>query len=450
MESVSKSHSKTTPEEKHILFIHGPATAWIVLFFSIIFTIIAFFLSNRFVHQRASDHFQYRVEEIASAIEDRLELYEQVLRGGVGLFNASGEVSREEWRKYVDTLDINKHWPGIQGVGFSVVVKPEDMERHIAQIRSEGFPEYAISPSGERELYTTIIYLEPFDWRNQRAFGYDMWSNDIRRQAMIRARDTGEPSRSGRITLVQETNEDVQPGFLIYLPVYAKGASLVSVTDRRKAFLGWVYSPFRANDFMKGILGSEDPGIHFSVYDGENVAEGQRVYSTKGAPYNAKSSHFEKEIVIHLQGRPWAIHFYSSENFLKEKATILTKLVAVGGIIVDILLFYVIYAIYFVQRRAVGIAKNMTKQFEDQAKELEHAKDGLETKVRERTSELERARDHLEKEIMRRTGELEQGMEELKKANKIMIGREKRMVELKQMINDLSEELGREKPFTLQ
>ena len=46
----------------------------------------------------------------------------QVLRGGVGLFNASRDVSRKEWHDYVQTLRIDQNYPGIQGMGVGVPV----------------------------------------------------------------------------------------------------------------------------------------------------------------------------------------------------------------------------------------------------------------------------------------------------------------------------------------
>jgi len=82
-----------------------------------------------------------------------------------------------------------------------------------------------------------------------------MWSNEMRRNAMARVRDTGEASTSGIITLVQETSIDVQRGFLTYLPLYRNGMPVDTVDQRREAIVGWVYSPFRMGDLMKGILG---------------------------------------------------------------------------------------------------------------------------------------------------------------------------------------------------
>jgi len=101
-------------------------------------------------------------------------------------------------------------------------------DEQIRQIREEGFPNDDIKPDGDRPEYSSIIFLEPFNWRNQRAFGYDMFSEPTRKEAMVKARDTGLAAVSGQINLLQETSKDVQAGFLIYLPVYRKEEVLYS------------------------------------------------------------------------------------------------------------------------------------------------------------------------------------------------------------------------------
>ncbi|WGR90817.1 CHASE domain-containing protein (plasmid) [Bradyrhizobium sp. ISRA435] len=174
----------------------------------------------------------------------------------MGLFAATGNrVTREEWRTYVNTLAIDRDYPGIQGVGFAKHIAAQQRHAHVLAVRSEGFPDYQIKPGGDRDEYTSIVYLEPFDWRNRRAFGFDMFTEPVRRQAMIRARDTGAPSISGKVTLVQETDQGVQNGVLMYLPVYQTAVPPATVEERKAGLVGYVYAPFRMRDLMQGILG---------------------------------------------------------------------------------------------------------------------------------------------------------------------------------------------------
>src|SRR5260370_41051291 len=107
----------------------------------------------------------------------------------------------------------------------------------------EGNPSFKIWPEGNRAEYHSIIYLEPVDRRNQVAIGYDMFTDRTRRAAMEQARDTGLPTASGRVTLVQEIDAEKQAGFLIYAPVYRNGALTNTLEQRRAALFGFVYAP---------------------------------------------------------------------------------------------------------------------------------------------------------------------------------------------------------------
>src|SRR6185503_3540792 len=127
-----------------------------------------------------------------------------------------------------------------------------------------------------RSEYNAIIYLQPNTPRNKGAIGYDMATNETRRQAMDAARDTGKPFASGRVHLVQERDLPVvnrQSGFLIYVPVYQKNAPLDTEQQRREALLGFVYSPLRAEDFIDAVIGNKKYDVNFKVYDGADQKE---------------------------------------------------------------------------------------------------------------------------------------------------------------------------------
>lgn len=226
--------------------------------------------------------FDFRVRESTDRIQARVMLYEQVLRATQGLFRASPKVEREDFHVFVNALDLAQNYPGIQGVGFSKLIQPSALAAHIAEVRNEGFPHYEVTPAGERPVYSSIVYLEPFDEKNLRAFGYDMFSEPVRRTAMEQARDTGKVAVSAKVTLVQEGSRNVQAGFLMYLPVYANEPSSslpANIAQRRKNLVGWVYAPFRMNDFMLGLEGSRDSDLDIEIYD-ESMSDQSRMYDS--------------------------------------------------------------------------------------------------------------------------------------------------------------------------
>jgi len=303
------------------------------------------------------ERFDFKVGEIQFVIEQRLLAYEQVLRGGTALFAASSEVTREEWRTYVRMLHIDRNYPGIQGIGFSQRVLPSERAAHARAIRAQGFPSYDIWPAGEREEYTSIIYLEPFDWRNRRAFGYDMFSEPTRREAMTRARDSGAPAVSSRVKLVQETDKGVQHGFLMYIPVYRNGVPAEDAQARRKALAGYVYAPFRMNDLMAGVLGPEKlPNIRLEIFDGDTASAERLMYDSLDRPLDHTSALATTE-AFEFNGQRWTLRFSSLPAFDAAIDVQKPRLILLSGLLISALFAAVVWALGVNRNRARALAE---------------------------------------------------------------------------------------------
>jgi methyl-accepting chemotaxis protein len=83
----------------------------------------------------------------------------------------------------------------------------------------------------------------------------------------------------------------------------------------------------------------------------------------------------------------------------------------------------------------------MAKDLGESHRALEEAKASLEIKVEARTKELKELAESLDVKVKERTKELQEKMEELERFQRIAIGREQRMIELKEEIKKLKEEL---------
>ncbi|MBF0296342.1 MAG: CHASE domain-containing protein [Magnetococcales bacterium] len=349
--------------------LHNQVIGWLILMTSMLLTFLAWYFSNLTMEERKRDNFAFEVEEARLAIHKRMREYEQVLRGGVGLFNASSEVTRSGWHHYVKTLQIDTYWPGIQGVGFSLMVPPKEQEALVERMRQEGFADFAIKPPGERDQYSAIVFLEPFSGRNLRAFGYDMWSEKVRRSAMAQARDSGLPALSGRVTLVQETDKDIQTGVLMYLPVYRANQPVSTLEERRKALLGFVYSPFRMGDLLQGILGYGVPALDFIIYDGSEPQPEHLLYATWhiGAEASTRPARalFTQEIHLDLPGRTWLVRFFSKPSFEQAMESHQPLVVAVLGGLVDVFLFIIVLSLSGQKERIQAQARRIAKELHE-------------------------------------------------------------------------------------
>jgi CHASE1-domain containing sensor protein len=188
-----------------------------------------------------------------------------------------------------------------------------------------------VHPAGTRPEYHPILHLEPLDERNAAAIGYDMFTEPVRREAMARARDRGEPAMSGRVTLVQEIDRtDQQAGFLVYLPLYRRGADLHDIDARRGALTGFAYAPFRADDLFRGIFASTSPReVELQLYDDSR----ERTSTVASAPALADT------LALELAGRRWTMVVVPGAGFEPSTRDRLAILAALLGLLTSVAFF---------------------------------------------------------------------------------------------------------------
>lgn len=343
-------------------------TAWSVLVAGLLVSLLAAGLVRREIIEDESVRSGHAADQIALKIYERLESHELVLRAGAGLFEVAGEVDRNAWKTWVETLRPEVVVPGVQGIGYTELIKPDQLEAHVARVRGEGFPLYSVTPPGERESYSAILYLEPFLERNLRAFGYDMYSEPVRRKAMDEARDTGEAMLSGKVQLVQETDSDVQAGTLMYFPVYRHGRSLETVKQRREALIGWTYSPFRMGDLLSAALGAWRSQLgrdwQLALYDGDSPGQDNLLFSTTRAELEHAGSPLHHHRLIEFNGHNWLLALDRSST-LSPYMFAPVWLTLAGGATISGLLFWLLLSITGTRQRAEALARQLSADILD-------------------------------------------------------------------------------------
>jgi len=336
--------STTTTED----FFKSPRITWVALVVGLMITAAATLYMKSSVEEIAEKDFADRCNEIQSKVSERMDNYARILYGAAAFFEASDTVTRDSWRIYTQHQKIDKQLPGIQGIGFSILIPQKDLPRHINEIRSQGFPEYTVRPEGDRELYSPVVYLEPFTGRNQRALGYDLLTEPVRRAALERARDTNDAALTGKILLEQETDKYIQAGTLMFVPVYRRSMPIETVEQRRAAIYGWVSSPYRMNDLMQGILGVRNAELgkrlHFQMFDGEQQSLGSILYSSHPTEDEKlfSAAQYSKLIPFDFNGKRWTLRFKQTGGGFYSVQYIQVWLTLVGGIIISLLLYALI------------------------------------------------------------------------------------------------------------
>src|SRR5574338_503334 len=302
-------------------------------------SVAAFLYVQQAVEQQQSARFLRIASTSTAAVRDRLNAYTAMLRSTRGFFEALGrEPDREEFHAFAESLEIGRFYPGVQGLGWATALRPGEVPAHQeAMRRATGDPTFRVWPEDATDLRSSIDLLVPLDWRNQRALGFDMYSEPIRRAAMARARDTGEVAISGKVELVQDAGIERSPGVLMYLPVYRTPPE--TPEQRRLLLAGWAYAPFRAPDVLQNTVGAAaSHTIGLAVYDAA-TADAAALLFDDGVAGPGSDRQLEQRIEI--AGRTWTLRYAATPDFIPLVDRLLPPLVLVSGLLLASLLFWI-------------------------------------------------------------------------------------------------------------
>ncbi len=332
------------------------------------------------------DRFEKLVQQAEDSIRERVNMYAEAFQGAVGLFAASEQVNRSEWNEYVNALHIFERYPGIHGFGVVFPVKKDqigEFEKHhqksgVLQFKAHPVPlRQGEQPGAEQEHSYLITYIEPLT-PNLAALGLDLASEADRQEAAEISRDTGRFTATAPIQLVQDSV--LRSGFLMYLPVYKKGAALNTVEERRSAHLAWVYAPFIAEEFFDGIFGRGLGPIRFNAYSREASPD----KPDYGRPLD-QNQKFDRETVIEIAGQPYTMGWINAQEYSMQEH-LSTAWIASFAALISLLLSGLVMSLRSTEFRARTLAQKMTENFqlaqvklEQQNRELIQAKEAAES-----------------------------------------------------------------------
>lgn len=284
-----------------------------ILILSALIASSIWFASKHYYNNLSLKQFDNKVSEHLARIDKRMANYENALHSGIGFFEGSDYVSRSDWGRFIEAMNLEKNYPGMQGIGFVKFIHHTQKEKLEKQMRLEGYASFTVKPEGMRKYYAPLLYLEPMNQRNIQAIGYDIYSEPIRREALIRARDTARTSISNRIKLRQEiTTDDLQAGILMAIPLYQNGSIIESVEQRRKALIGYVDSAFRMDDLMHHLV-SQDSIVNFEIYDDPSMSNEHLLYRSYELSSYVSKFHTQKKLSFY--GKTWYFNFFSTPAF---------------------------------------------------------------------------------------------------------------------------------------
>lgn len=346
---------------------------WLIVGLSIVLTITAWRISDQQAQSTSEERFLREADHVIELVKERMQLYESVLLSSVALIDSNGgEISYPRWLSYANSLNIDAHYPGINGIGVIFSVKPDERESFLAGQRAWR-PEFRIHPDHGRDELWPITYIEPAS-SNIQAVGLDMAFEDNRYSAVLRASETGLPQVTGPIVLVQDARKT--PGFLFYVPFYLKGGTPATGSERLKNIVGVTYAPFIMYKLMRGMLASTKRQVDVRISDAGAVlfADGGDRESAVFDP----DPLFSKTADVSMYGREWHFEISTNQAFRDANANSQPLMILIGGIAIDSMLLALFLFLSQANRRALDYADLATRALKAKTTGLEKSNRDLE------------------------------------------------------------------------
>ena len=352
-----------------------------------------------------------------ATIDARIKSYTDALRASASMFTNSENVTRDEFRRYVEGLDLDQHFPAIETMNFLRWVTDEERDAFEEQIRREdaryedGRPKFNIIPSGRRPTYSVVVYIEPNPfWKL--ATGVDLNTQPLVYKALMHSRDTGQITASGAPIKVMQDQKRV--GFGMRLPVYRHGAPLRTVEERRAAYVGSVGIAFNAGRLVEDVL-NELPvkGVRLSLFNEiQPLTPGgkpkpQLLYDSIATEANPQpkldsneGTHFNITLPIDFNGRRWTAHFSAPRRSLYRVSDESFHYIALlAGFASTMLLYSIYYSLTSSRERALELARGMTKELRESQEQLLHSHENLRRLTAHAETAKERERKRIAREI---------------------------------------------------
>lgn len=414
-------------QERHpFRFLHRDAHLRVasILSVGVVLSFLVFGAVRRWEDSAIEAAFQREVQTIVLALQREIESEVLVLRSLGALYASSPHASRETFRDFLSPF-LSRH-RGIQAVEW--IPRGPESERAVdertARLResSRFQTEESKAPArrdrvGQGAGHFPLYLLQPED-ESKIDIGVDLISDPGLSSALERSRDTGEVVTSAPIMLTQDGA--VQPGFLVFIPIYREKLKADALEDWGKNLKGFVVGGFRVDGMLESALAPMKPeDLDLWLYDMSAPAGQRLLYPSPSSRPRAALAPIGEDadlpklpyhtVDLRVPGRQWRAVAAPSQRYIRVRRTWKPWTGLLFGLLVTTFL-----ATYFVIM--VDRTQRVQELVEKRTADLQRAKELLEREVANREAtekELTEHRAHLRDLVERSTAELRAANREL-------------------------------------
>ena len=357
---------------------------WIGLPLSLAIGALFFFATSQSIEHDTRERFAGHARNAQHSIRARIDAYTNLLRGTASLFQTGEEVNRTQFHAYVQGLNVPQYYPAIETINFAAHVPDAARgafeQRMQRDLGADNIPPFAIRPAGQRPNYAVLTFVEPGAlWRQAR--GLDILANPRVQETIDAMRDSGKLLTSGQpIRYISGPN---RTGLGMRLPVYRPGMPTNTVSERRAAYMGSVGIAFSVDKLVTGVLDEMSiHGVRMALVDkASKPVERPLVLfdsaANAGAPFPAPPdphSTFSTVLPVEFYGRQWQATFSIERSAMYTGFEgYLPWLAMLTGFVSSMLLYALFHTLSSSRRRAIKMAKGMTRELRDSQAKLQQS-----------------------------------------------------------------------------
>lgn len=304
---------------------------WAITVIGIIFTGLIAWKSSEWISKTEKERFVNACDQITLLMQKKLESNVQLLLSAAAFIDVSENITAKEWRIFAGKHALFENFHGLQALGF-------------ASHTAEGF---------------LITYLEPLIPSNQKAIGFNMAEEPIRKRAIDQAIESGTVSFSSKIELVQEKEPDEKPGFIIYVPIYEKGMDTNTPQERIGVSKGVVYAAMKAKTLFEDILCAQYNIMDFEIYDGTSPLAINLLYD---ANPEFTEPRLERYTIVEFYGKQWTLYFKADKALDMDVNRYVPLAQLFFGSLFSIIVGLWMYALQKTRKEAYAIAAEKTQK----------------------------------------------------------------------------------------
>lgn len=286
------------------------------LVFTALVTALAFVLVRCQENAAYKTQFLLDGADRTGLLQQELQRNLEMMQSLVAFFAASKEVEREEFDRFLAS-PLGRH-PWVQSLQWAPLVPAKDRVRFERAARDRRTPNFQITErnvrgeiirAADRAEHCPVTYLVPFE-SNERAHGFDLLSEPMRRLALMAARTSGVVRASGRVTLVQG-----EEGFLFFAPVHRLNSTVFNKEPGPPTVAGFCVGVFRTRAIIEHALKSERrAGVNLALFDATHPGVTNLLYhrfaatpSATAARATATPEGLQHRAHLDVAGRSWLI-----------------------------------------------------------------------------------------------------------------------------------------------